>query len=580
MPRRRVDRRLGDEQPAHAGVVRRALARRVHVEHDDRVGARRARPRTRAPSARCASRGAAGRPRSAGRARGCARRPASRRSPSGGGRSRRRPRRPPRSRRGARSAAPAPAKRASPRRAPARSTPTRRATASAAAALRALCSPGTASSTSCHAASGNRRAACGQWRRPRRRVVGDATGARPVGSARPRSSGGAVPHDRRGGGEEVRGTASQLAQRPEACRGGRARRSSAPRSRPAARASSGPTRRPRPPATRRPLHSPLRPLSRGAADQIAGVEPAGAQRADDHRRGRRLAVRPGHRDRATQRASAPPAAARATAPSARARAPPRALGVVGARSPPSRRPRRRPRAGTFSASVADRRLEHAVGSQRDRRNGDSARSDPLTSSRSERCGGTRVRAHAGPSDADEVQRAGPPSLAAARTARAGAHRPADRQHLAATSALPHRGGRGAGRRAPSPRGAPDRRSAARPPRASRAAVELARRLTTIAAPRLLHPAALARWWSPSPPDRAPGSPVVRRPRSRRSSRRPARRRGRRRERLREEVVLEVLAQVIPAAAPRSVPAARPARAARSRAARGSSPRPALRARPR
>ena len=68
-PARGVGRRLGDRQPADAGEVLGALARRVDVEHDDDVGARRARAPNSRRAAACASTGAAGRRRPAGGAR-------------------------------------------------------------------------------------------------------------------------------------------------------------------------------------------------------------------------------------------------------------------------------------------------------------------------------------------------------------------------------------------------------------------------------------------------------------------------------------------------------------------------------
>ena len=132
-----------------------------------------------------------------------------------------------------------------------------------------------------------------------------------------------------------------------------------------------------------------------AADDVGRVEPAAAQRVDDHRRGRRLAVGPGDGQAAAQRGDL---GEQVGAVQLAAAAPPGARDCrPGPRS--STRPRRR-RGRSRRAWPIDRLdpvLAQPLGVARTR-----PRSDPVTV-RAERVRDQRQPAHAGAADADEVQ---------------------------------------------------------------------------------------------------------------------------------------------------------------------------------
>ena len=140
----------------------------------------------------------------------------------------------------------------------------------------------------------------------------------------------------------------------------------------------------------------------GAADEVARVHPAAAQRVHEHARRRRLAVRAGDRDRRAQPGElAEQVGAVQLAQAALARS--GALGVVG-----------RDRAGDHDlgavghvgAVVADRRLD----ADRAQRAGVGGAGGAVRArdARSERVGDEREPAHPGAADPDEVQLASSP----------------------------------------------------------------------------------------------------------------------------------------------------------------------------
>ncbi len=233
------------------------------------------------------------------------------------------------------------------------------------------------------------------------------------------------------------------------------------RSRPRGSASSGRTRRPRPPATRpppTPRSASRRPI--GAPTSQPGSQAGGAQRVHDHRRGRRLAVRARHRDRAPQRAQLAPAAPRAGAPAGPARAPPRARGSPPAprssRSAPRPRPRARSRRRGRPAPPAPRppRSRSRYGRQR------AVGAAHLGAERVRRA---RVAAHPGAADADEVQPPPAPRLVRRLLMRARALVNSSSGAIVPRAAASRPARRPRERAPPSPPAAPGRPAAPPPP---------------------------------------------------------------------------------------------------------------------